>query len=89
MSTTAIGIIYYAIALSTTYDEDGRPHSPIPAWAQWLLCIFSPIAFALGVERVRLFDDRLHLLVKILRNLNLNSKLIFIKTINNWFQLAN
>ena len=70
MSTTAIGIIYYAIALSTTYDEDGRPHSPIPAWAQWLLCIFSPIAFALGVERVRLFDDRLRPLAKILINLN-------------------
>lgn len=52
LATTAISSMFVIVSLTTEYDANGTPSSVVPVFVQWLLCLLSPTALAIAVERV-------------------------------------
>ena len=49
--TILISLLYLAVSLSRTRTKDGYDYG-VPPGAQWAMCLLSPVALALGMDRV-------------------------------------
>ena len=49
--TILISLLYLAVSLSRTKTKDGYDYG-VPPGAQWAMCLLSPVALALGMDRV-------------------------------------
>lgn len=52
LATTAVSSAFVIVSLTTTYDANGTPSSILPLPFQWALCLLSPTALSIAIERV-------------------------------------
>ena len=61
IGTMLVSCLYLAISLTREYGVGtGSVEYSIPVYGRWLMCLFSPVAFALGIDQVGL-NECMHL----------------------------
>lgn len=51
-----ISLLFFVVSQTTKYGPNGEPQSTIPVAVEWLLCLLSPTALAIGIERSLYLD---------------------------------
>lgn len=52
LATTAVSALFVIVSVTTKYDANGTPHSLLPLPVQIILCLLSPTALSIAIERV-------------------------------------
>ena len=50
--TLIFSLLYLVVSLTRNGQNEDGPVSTVPEWAQWLLCLLSPVALAMAVDQV-------------------------------------